>query len=188
VLLRGGLPRGVVTELVGAGSSGKTSLAYALTASVTTDSFAAWIDLPDAFDPEHAGAAGICLGHVLWIRPREPRTALRAAEQVADAGGFPLVLIDLDAPSAPPLRLPAGCWLRLARAAERGRSAVVILTAHRTAGTFASLALETERQRHAFSGHGGPCPLFESISGTVHVRKDKLGPPGMAKPFAAAAT
>jgi RecA/RadA recombinase len=191
LLLDGGLPRGVVTELVGAGSSGRTTLACALAAAVTSaGDLAACIDLPDALDPAHASAAGIDLGRLLWVRPRDLRGALQAAEHVLDTGGFSLVLVDLDDPRAPRPMVPAGAWVRLVRAVARSRSAVLILGARRaagvedhdrsSAGTFAALRLETERRGAGFTGSAGPCPLFDGISSIIHLRKNRLGPPGAA--------
>ena len=189
LLLDGGLPRGIVTEIVGAGSSGRTTLACALAAAVTSaGDLAAYIDLADALDPTHASVTGIDLGRLLWVRPRDLRSALQAAEQVLDTGGFSLVLVDLDDRRGPRLMIPAGAWVRLARAAARNRSAVVILGAcnpagaedhdHSSAGTFAALRLETERRRVGFTGSAGACPLFDGISSTIHLRKNRTGPSG----------
>src|SRR5580693_3551684 len=68
-LLEGGLPVGAITELVGAESSGRTSLALSFLASTTrTGSVGAWIDVLNTLDPESAAAAGVDLSHMLWVR------------------------------------------------------------------------------------------------------------------------
>jgi hypothetical protein len=68
-LLEGGLPVGAITELVGAESSGRTSLALSFLASITrTGSVGAWIDVLNTLDPESAAAAGVDLSHMLWVR------------------------------------------------------------------------------------------------------------------------
>src|SRR5438105_2508307 len=70
-LLGGGLPRGVLVEIVGTECSGRTSLAYAILAATTAaGEYVAYVDLPDAFDPEHACEGGVELARVLWVRPR----------------------------------------------------------------------------------------------------------------------
>ncbi len=167
----------MVTELVGAPSSGRTTLAYAAMVAVTAaGGLAACIDLPDAFDPEHAGAAGIVLARVLWVRPRDPYGAFRAAEQVVGAGGFSLVLVDLDVMCSSSTKVSAGTWYRLARAAEQSRSAVMILNGRRSEGAFPTVCLETERRRAGFDGDG-PSELFDGIISVVHLRKYKLGSP-----------
>jgi hypothetical protein len=173
-LLGGGLPRGALTEIVGRPSAGRTTLACTLMRAVTTrHGLAACIDLPDAFDATHAEASGIDLARILWIRPRTPRDALRAALQVLDANGFALVLVDLDDGHAP-RGVPAAAWLRLTRAAMRTRTAMVVLGRENVAGTFATLRLEVERRRATFDDHAS-CLLFSAITSTVHLRKSKLG-------------
>lgn len=179
-LLGGGLPC-TVTELVGARSSGRTALAHALAASMTkAGELVACVDLPDAFDPEHAALAGVQLSQILWVRPQDVRTALRVTEHVVAAGGFRLVLLDLDqARGGSPAQARGGSpavWLRLARTATRNGTAVVTLGAQRTAGAFASLSLEISRQRVSFSHQGGPCPLFDGLDGRVRLCKSRQAP------------
>ena len=189
-LLAGGLPCGAVTEIVGRTSSGRTSLAYAVMATVTAaGELAAWIDLPDAFDPEHADAAGVRLPRLLWIRPPDARAAFCAAEHVLSAGGFRVVLLDLDAPQCARWTAPAAVWLRLVRAAAREGAAIVTTGTQRAAVTFAVLCLEVGRRQAAFIRRSGPSPLFAGIASAIHVRKNKLGPPDPtpARFFAAAA-
>ena len=171
-LLGGGLPC-TVTELVGARSSGRTALAHALAAATTNaGELVAWVDLPDAFDAEHAVLAGVQLPRLLWVRPQGVRAALRATEHVVAAGGFRLVLLDLDEQhgGAPAI------WLRLARTATRNGAAVVVLGARRAAGAFASLSLEISRRRACFSPQHEPCPLFHGFDGQVRLCKSRQAP------------
>jgi recombination protein RecA len=68
-LLRGGLPVGAISELTGAVSSGRTSLALQFVAQRTAEERAcAWVDVNDAFDPESAAANGVRLKQLLWMR------------------------------------------------------------------------------------------------------------------------
>ena len=68
-LLEGGLPVGAITEMVGAESSGRTSLALSFLASATrSGSVGAWIDVLNTLDPESAAAAGVDLSRMLWVR------------------------------------------------------------------------------------------------------------------------
>ena len=168
-----------MTQLVGAESSGRTTLAYAVVEAVTAaGEYAAWVDFPDAFDAKHANTAGICLSRLLWVRPRELWDALRATELVLETGGFAVVLVDLADERVSSRSVSPAAWLRLARAAARSRSAVLTIGVLRSAGMFATLCLETERSQARFTGSNGPCPLFEGITGVVRLRKNKLGPPG----------
>ena len=81
-LLGGGLPIGCLSELVGVESSGRTTIALSLLATITAqDTAAAWIDVSDAFDPESAAEAGADLRRLLWVRCAEPPDAAPAIER-----------------------------------------------------------------------------------------------------------
>ena len=68
-LLHGGLPVGVISELVGAESSGRTTVALSFVAGITRSGrVAAWIDVADTLDPESAAANGVDLDRLLWVR------------------------------------------------------------------------------------------------------------------------
>lgn len=107
-LLGGGIPRGQITELVGPGSSGRTSVTFAIVAEATArGEVAAYIDATDSLDPRSAQRAGIALDRLLWVRcgaatsafvgrslrngedygrhPQEHRTRAEAVQR-ADAG------------------------------------------------------------------------------------------------------
>jgi hypothetical protein len=99
-LLGGGFPRGCLSEITGAPSSGRTSLALTLaTAATRAGEVAAWIDTADALDPTSLEAAGVDLGRLLWVRAPGARDALRCTERLLEAGGFALVVLDLQRPS-----------------------------------------------------------------------------------------
>jgi hypothetical protein len=67
--LRGGVPRGQVSELIGSVSSGRTSLACTwLGAATRRGESVALIDTFDRFDPVTGQASGIELSRLLWIR------------------------------------------------------------------------------------------------------------------------
>jgi RecA/RadA recombinase len=149
-LLRGGFPRGALSEIAGPFSSGRTSLALALLARTTsTEGIAAVIDGADAFDPISAASAGVDLDRVLWARAPRLRETLRCAERVLEAHGFALVLLDLA--GADPRIAPA-TWPRLSRAAAATGTALVVLSAQRMTGTAAALALETAPAQARFTG------------------------------------
>ena len=67
--LGGGVPRGQISELNGAASSGRTSVAHALLASATAlGELVAVIDVLDRFDPVAAASRGVALDQLLWVR------------------------------------------------------------------------------------------------------------------------
>jgi recombination protein RecA len=72
--LTGGLPRGGLTEICGAASSGRTSLMLAAMAEATRrQELCALVDVSDSFDPHSAASAGVDLDRLLWIRCRGSR-------------------------------------------------------------------------------------------------------------------
>ena len=67
--LRGGLPRGQLSELTGACSSGRMTLLLRLMAAATRrGEIAALVDTHDRLDVASAAAAGVDLDRLLWIR------------------------------------------------------------------------------------------------------------------------
>ncbi len=67
--LHGGLPRGQLSEMAGPRSSGRTTLLLQMIAAATRrGEIAALIDTFDRLDVASAGAAGIDLDRLLWIR------------------------------------------------------------------------------------------------------------------------
>jgi hypothetical protein len=177
-VLAGGLPRGRVTELAGARSAGRTGLACAVAARTTAGGeVVAWVDADDALEPAAAAEAGIALARTLWVRPKTADDALRAAELLLGAGGFGLVVLDL---GAEPPRPRAPAWPRLAGAAERTRTALLVLAPWRVAGTFAALGLELGGRRTRWSGGAGRLTLLDGIDARVTVTRSRLGRPGHA--------
>jgi len=82
-VVRGGLPVGALTELVGPECSGRTSVALKFVAGLTqAGRVCAWIDVSNALDPASAAAAGVDLERLLWVRcgaakPATPRATQR---------------------------------------------------------------------------------------------------------------
>jgi hypothetical protein len=67
--LRGGLPRGQLSEIAGPRSSGRTTLALQILAAATArGEIVACIDTFDRLDVASASAAGVYLPHLLWVR------------------------------------------------------------------------------------------------------------------------
>jgi RecA/RadA recombinase len=68
-VLRGGLPIGALSEVVGPECSGRTSLALSFLARTTqAGKVCAWIDVSNTFDPLSAAAIGVELRRLLWVR------------------------------------------------------------------------------------------------------------------------
>jgi len=142
-LLGGGWPRGVVSELAGPRSSGRTSILHAsLAGALKSGGAAALVDAEQAFDARLAARAGVPLARLLWVHA--PGTqALRAAELLIDAGGFDLVALDIGDKNP---RLPDAAWLRLRHGAERQRTVALVVAAAPLVRAFASVAVILSRQ------------------------------------------
>ena len=177
--LAGGLPRGRVTELAGARSAGRTALACRIAASATTAAETiAWIDPGDTLDPAAADGAGVALSRTLWVRPRSPGDALRATEILLGAGGFGLVVLDPDAHLVSLGR--TGSWIRLARAAERTGSTLLVLTTTPQVGSCAALGLEILGHQAHWSQGPGQLALLDGISSSIAVARSRSGGMGRA--------
>jgi hypothetical protein len=178
-VLEGGLPRGRVTELAGARSAGRTGLACRIAASATSaGETIAWVDPDDALDPEAATAAGVTLARTLWVRPRDVADAFGAVEILLGAGGFGLVVLDLGSQPGGATRFTS--WTRLARAAERTRSTLLVLTAGSQAGACAALRLELTGRRVRWSGGPGRRVLLDGVTARLTVARSRGGGAGRA--------
>jgi hypothetical protein len=174
--LGGGFPRGGLGEIAGPAGSGRTSLALALLATVTrAGECAALVDACDAFDPPSAGAAGVALERLLWVRtprggPEATRAALRGVERLLEARGFAVVLLDL---ADGRVEVPGSAWPRLVRAAAASRTSLVVVGARRLAGTFAVQSVELDPARARFAGTPA---LLEGLEGRLRLVRNRLGP------------
>lgn len=134
--LHGGLLRGHLSEIVGAPSSGRTSVLCRLVAAATArGEVVALIDTCDRFDPVSATDAGIDLSRLLWVRESgDAARALKGMNLVLQAGSFGIVVFDLaDIPPMTIRQFPYTTWMRIARVIEGSQTAAVLLGAHRIA-------------------------------------------------------
>jgi hypothetical protein len=164
VCLRGGLPRGQLSEIVGPQSAGRTSLCLQTIASATRrGEIAALIDTFDRLDAASAADAGIDLGRLLWVRGYGPpegglhrnmrgpasagpdgtvNRALKALNLVLQSGGFGCVVLDLaDAPVIELKRIPFTTWLRVQRVIEGSDTACVLIAPQPLARSAGGLTL-----------------------------------------------
>ncbi len=175
-MLGGGIPRGSITEISGAASTGKTSFGLSAVAAITQlGNACAWVDVSDALSPESAAAARVELRRLLWLRMAAGRKqkltdkpwsrleqALKAADDVLQAGGFAAVVLDMsDVLPQHAMRIQLATWYRFRLAAEQARTALILLTQSPCASSCAALALCCESaQVMPFSKHG-ETSLFE---------------------------
>ena len=127
--LRGGVPRGQLSEIAGPRSSGRTTLLMRMMAAATQrGEIVALVDAADCLDVESATEAGLDLTRLLWIRGEGVERSLKALNLVLQAGGFSLVALDLGDVSPVELRgIPFNTWLRVQRTIEASDTACVLL-------------------------------------------------------------
>jgi hypothetical protein len=164
--LGGGVPRGHLSEIVGARSSGRsTVLCRILAAAAERGEAVALIDTCDRFDPLSANAAGLDLSTLLWVRDAgdAPR-ALKAMNLVLQAGGFGVVAFDLaDVPPAGLRQFPCTTWMRIARVIEGSQTAAVVVAAERLARSPGGVTLALEAARPRWSGGTDRARLLRAI-------------------------
>ena len=91
----GGVPRGRVTEIFGAESAGKSTLAHHIMAEAQRKGgTAAYIDAENALDPTYASNLGVNLGDLLVSQPDTAEQALEIAEYLVRSGAVDVVVID----------------------------------------------------------------------------------------------
>ncbi len=175
-LLGGGWPRGQLSELYGKHSSGKTTLALQLLATVTrAGETAVWIDAADALHPLSLVAAGVELPRVLWVRPQRWQEALRCAEIVLLGEGFPLVVLDWGHHS--PRRASHASWIRLQRAAARAQAVLLVLAPCSVAGSFAALRVRVSAREVRWLC-AGKRKFFQGLCVQAAIERNRTGPEG----------
>lgn len=155
--LGGGFPRGECSEIVGARSTGRTSVLCALLAGAAArGEIVALVDACDRFDPVSAAGFGFDLDRLLWVRGFSPEPApgdtgtahagaareeaerqarrldraVKAFGLILQAGGFGIVALDLaDVPEVALRRLPFTTWRRLQRLLEGSDTVGLLLAA-----------------------------------------------------------
>lgn len=93
-LLEGGIARASLVELLGAPTSGATSLALNLVAQAHAEGGdVTWLDLTHTFDALRAEACGIHLNRLLVVRPGSVVEAMSIVEDVVHGHGSTLVVV-----------------------------------------------------------------------------------------------
>ena len=102
----GGIPKGRVTEIFGAESSGKSTLAYHVMAEAqASGGTAAYIDAEHALDPAYAARCGVDLDELLVSQPDSAEQGLEISEYLVRSGALDIVTIDSVAALVPKAEL-----------------------------------------------------------------------------------
>lgn len=171
----GGLRRGQLSEVVGARSSGRTSvLCRAMAAAAQRGETVALVDTCDRFDPQSAAAAGVDLSRLLWVRPSMSSTAagraddanraLKALNLILQAGNFGLVAFDLSDIPAPGIRqFPNTTWMRVSRVIEGTQTVALIIGAERIARSPGGVTVALDAPRPIWAGTAARARLFSGV-------------------------
>lgn len=192
--LCGGFPHGQLSEIVGARSTGRTGVLYALLAAAThRGDVVALIDTSDAFDPGSASAAGIECSRLLWIRGHGPasaevgrassdrvvRRALKATGLVLQCGEFGVVALDCaDVPAPVMHRIPFTTWFRLQRLLEGRRTVCVLIGSTPVARGPAGLTMRLQSRGSGgrWAGTDGAQRLA-GLASTVRITRSRASAP-----------
>jgi len=109
---------------------------------------------------------------VLWVRPPALRAGLECAETILSAGGFGLLVLDLDGSRH---SLPPKIWIRLTRIAKKTGTVLIVLSRQRLAGNFAALSLALELQRIHWTRFWH---LLEGVAARAVVVRDRFDAAG----------
>jgi RecA/RadA recombinase len=123
-----GIPRGHITEFIGAPTSGMATLALRLIAQAQAErDMAAYLDLGATFDPDYAHRCGVSLAKLLLVRPRSGGEGLEMARSLLAGRGVGVLVVDSLAHllAGPP---PAPAWRQLSRALAQSPAAAIFLT------------------------------------------------------------
>jgi len=102
----GGIPRGRVTEIYGAESSGKSTVAHHIMAEAQRNGGnAAYIDAEHALDPSYAARCGLDVENLLLSQPDSAEQALEICEYLVRSGAVDVVVIDSVAALVPKAEL-----------------------------------------------------------------------------------
>jgi len=91
----GGVPRGRITEIFGAESSGKTTLAYHIVSEAQKrGGIAAFVDAEHSVDAEYAGKLGVDVDALLVSQPDTGEEALEIMDALVRSGAVDIVVLD----------------------------------------------------------------------------------------------
>ena len=164
--LGGGLRRGHLSEIIGASSSGRSSIvATALAAAADRGEAVALVDTCDTFDPASAAARGLTLSRLLWVRETgDASRALKAFSLILQAGGFGLVVLDLaDVPVQALRRFPCTTWMRIARIIEGSETVALLVGGERIARSSGGVTIALDASPARWHGSGHRARLFTGV-------------------------
>jgi recombination protein RecA len=175
-LTGGGLPRGAITEIVGAASSGRASLLSATLADAMTRSeTCALVDTSDSFDPASAGQAGVDFNSLLWVRcGNSMERAFKATDVLLQSGGFGFVALnfaDIEANYA--RRIISSWWFRFRRAIENTPTTFMVISPVACVRSCASVILKMKNHSAIWHTSSSVLQRKNAVDALVHLTKGR---------------
>jgi hypothetical protein len=188
-----GFPRGAITEIHGAASSGRTSLLLSTLAVATRqEETCALVDTSDTFDLSSAAKARVECNRLLWVRcSGNLERAFKATDLLLQSGGFGLVVLNLaDVPAKATRRIITSWWFRFRRALENRPTVLVVVTPVSCTRSCATLVLEVKNEGPVWPSTGtfvlendaAKLKMKESHSGPRLALVTETQPPGFSFP------
>jgi RecA/RadA recombinase len=180
-----GIPKGQLTELFGARSSGKTTLAFAILAACTrAGGIGAYVDPTGAFFAPAAAGAGIDMRRLIVVRPRSAAAARRAIDALVRGGACGVVALDC---SESPGALQTHHCARLAAQAEKTATALVIITdgGAQAVASFASLRLRARGLTPVWQEGSDAGARLAGCATSIEIAKSRAVAPGRGASIAA---
>lgn len=177
------LVRGTLSEIVGAASSGRTSILLSLLSKLTQEGeVCAVVDSANSFDPRSALLAGVVLENLLWVRcGGELEKAFTAADYLVQAKGFGLIWLNLVGLSRRKLRMvPRTYWYRYRNRIKETPTLFVVTAEDPVAGSASQQSFALKRRGTMWSGRGR-FKLLRELDVDMRSRKHFFGPPVGAK-------
>ena len=177
------LIRGTLSEIVGAASSGRTSILLNLLSKLTQEGeVCAVVDSANSFDPRSALLAGVVLENLLWVRcDGELENAFTAADYLVQAKGFGLIWLNLVGLSRQKLRMvPRTYWYRYRNRIKETPTLFIVTAEDPVAGSASQQSFALERRGAMWSGRGR-FKLLRELDVDWRSRKHFFGPPVGAK-------
>lgn len=170
-------PKGAISTLEGAASSGRSALAARLLAEATAGGAAGAVvtwhaDPNGSFFPPSLQRAGVVLERLLIVRVETPLDVVRAADILLRSAAFKAVVI-------PAVASRAAVWSRLANLAHRANAVLVALGCNPgdELRYFASLRVDCALEHITWIGAPGPFRALAGYDVRVEVRKHKRAMP-----------
>ena len=173
------LVRGTLSEIVGASSSGRTSILLNLLSKLTREGeVCALVDSANSFDPRSALLAGVVLENLLWVRcDGELENAFMAADHLVQAKGFGLIWLNLVGLSRQKLRMvPRTYWYRYRNRIKETPTLFIVTAEDPVAGSASQQSFALERKGTMWSGRGR-VKLLRELDVHWRSRKHSFDPP-----------